>query len=56
MEKTLQEMETIEILEILLELARDLRDIHYELMEREVLPVPDHERSSPYEERSDAQT
>jgi len=51
-EKTLQEMSIFEISEMLLEMARDLRDVAYELELREQLPVPDEERSPSEKGRS----
>jgi len=51
-EKTLQQMSIFEISEVLIEMARDLRDISHELEEREQLPVPDEERSPSEKGRS----
>jgi len=51
-EKTLQEMNIVELYALLSEIAQDLRDIALELEEREAMPVPDHERSPKQRGRS----
>jgi len=51
-EKTLQQMNIVELLALLGEMAEDLRDIQLELEDREAFPVPDHERSPKQRGRS----